>query len=75
MKDYYLLIGLNIKEIKILDVNQRGNVLIEVDIENRKKEYDCALKAYYLQPENPKILSKIQRSTAWLALTRIYGKV
>ena len=36
MKDYYLLIGLNSKEIKILDVNQRGNGLIEVDIENRK---------------------------------------
>ena len=38
MKDYYLLIELNSKEIKILDVNQRGNGLIEVNIENRKQK-------------------------------------
>ena len=38
MKDYYLLIGLNSKEIKILDVKQRGNGLIEVDIESRKNK-------------------------------------
>ena len=43
MKDYYLLIGLNSKEIKILDVNQRGNGLIEVDIENRKKKVRCPI--------------------------------
>ena len=41
MKDYYLLVGLNSKEIKILDVNQRGNGLIEVVIENRKKKVRC----------------------------------
>lgn len=41
MKDYYLLVGLNCKEIKILDVNQRGNGLIEVVIENRKKKVRC----------------------------------
>ena len=41
MKDYYLLIGLNSKEIKILDVNQNGNGLIEVIIENRKKKARC----------------------------------
>ena len=39
VKDYYLLIGLNSKEIKILDVNQRGNGLIELDIENREQRY------------------------------------
>ena len=43
MKDYYLLIGLNSKEIKILDVNQRGNGLIEVDMENRKKKVRCPI--------------------------------
>ena len=43
MKDYYLLIGLNSKEIKILDVKQRGNGLIEVDIENRKKKVRCPI--------------------------------
>ena len=41
MKDYYLLVGLNSKEIRILDVNQNGNVLIEVIIENRKKKARC----------------------------------
>lgn len=41
MKDYYLLVGLNSKEIKIIDVNQRGNGLVEVDIENRKKKVRC----------------------------------
>ena len=43
MKDYYLLIGLNSKEIKILDVKQRGNGLIEVDIESRKKKVRCPI--------------------------------
>lgn len=43
MKDYYLLIGLNSKEIKILDVNQKGNVLIEVVIENRNKKVRCPI--------------------------------
>ena len=41
MKDYYLLVGLNSKEIKILNVNQRSNGLIEVEIENRKKKVRC----------------------------------
>ena len=41
MKDYYLLVGLNSKEVKILNVNQRGNGLIEVAIENRKKKVRC----------------------------------
>mgnify|MGYP002621360755 FL=1 len=41
MKDYYLLVGLNSKEIKILNVNQKGNGLIEVVIENRKKKARC----------------------------------
>ena len=43
MKNYYLLIGLNSKEIKILDVNQKENSLIEVDIENRKKKVRCSI--------------------------------
>lgn len=43
MKDYYLLIGLNSKEIKILDVKQRGNGLIEICIENRKKKVRCSI--------------------------------
>ena len=43
MKDYYLLVGLNSKEIKILDVNQKGNGLIEVVIENRKKKVRCPI--------------------------------
>ena len=36
MKDYYLLIGLNSKEVKIVNVNQNNNGLIEVTIENKK---------------------------------------
>ena len=43
MKDYYLLVGLNGKEIKILNVNQRGNGLIEVEIENKKKKVRCPM--------------------------------
>ena len=38
MKDYYLLIGLNSKEIKIVNVNQNSNGLIEVTIENKKRK-------------------------------------
>ena len=41
MKDYYLLVVLNSKDIKILDVIQKGNGLIEVIIENRKKKITC----------------------------------
>ena len=38
MNDYYLLIGLNKKEVKILsvEVNERG--IIEVELENRKAQ-------------------------------------
>ena len=36
MKDYYLLVGLNSKEIKILSVNQNIDGLIEVTIESNK---------------------------------------
>ena len=43
MKDYYLLVGLNSKEIKILDVVQRENGLIEVFIENRRKRVRCPI--------------------------------
>ena len=38
MKDYYLLIGLNIKDVKIVNINQNSNGLIEVTIENKKRE-------------------------------------
>ena len=38
MKDYYLLIGLNSKEVKIVNVNQNSNWLIEVTIENKKRK-------------------------------------
>ena len=37
MKDYYLLIGLNSKEVKIVNVNQNGNGLIEVTIKIKKR--------------------------------------
>lgn len=36
MKDYYLLIGLNIKNVKIVNINQNSNELIEVTIQNKK---------------------------------------
>ena len=39
MKDYYLLIGLNSKEVKIVNVNQNNNGLIEVTIENKKRNW------------------------------------
>lgn len=38
MKDYYLLIGLNSKEVKMVNVNQNSNGLIEVTIENKKRK-------------------------------------
>ena len=41
MKDYYMLIGLNSKEVKITKVNQNNNGLIEIAIENRKKKVRC----------------------------------
>ena len=36
MKDYYLLIVLNSKEVKIVNGNQNNNGLIKVTIENKK---------------------------------------
>lgn len=42
MKDYYLLVVLNSKEIKILGVNQNSNGLIEVTIENKKKQSEVS---------------------------------
>ena len=43
MKDYYLLIGLNSKDIKIININQKEGGLIEVEIENRKKKVRCPI--------------------------------
>ena len=50
MKDYYLLVGLNSKEVKLIDVTQRGSGLIEVVIENRKKKIKCpvCIRSVYL---------------------------
>ena len=41
MKDYYLLIGLNKKEVKINNIEQKKNGLIEVFIENKKTKVRC----------------------------------
>ena len=41
MKYYYLLVGLNSKEVKIINVNQKEPGLIEVVIENRKQKVRC----------------------------------
>lgn len=41
MKDYYLLVGLNSKEFKIIGVEQNGSGFIEVSIENRKNKVRC----------------------------------
>lgn len=41
MKEYYLLIGLNQKEVKIINVRQKEKSLIEVEIENKKKKVRC----------------------------------
>lgn len=38
MIDYYLLIGLNNKDVKITNVNLNSNELIEVTIENKKRK-------------------------------------
>ena len=43
MKDYYLLVGLNSKVIKITDVIQINNGLIEVSIENKMKKARCPI--------------------------------
>ena len=41
MKDYYLLVGLNSKKVKIININQKEPGLIEVVIENRKQKVRC----------------------------------
>lgn len=41
MNDYYLLVGLNKKEIKITSVIQNEKGVIEVSIENRKQKVRC----------------------------------
>ena len=41
MKGYYLLVGLNSKEVKIINVNQKELGLIEIVIENRKQKVRC----------------------------------
>ena len=38
MNDYYLLIGLNRKEVKITNINQKDNGIVEVSIESKKKK-------------------------------------
>lgn len=43
MKDYYLLVGLNSKEVKIININQKEPGLIEVVIENRKQKVRCPM--------------------------------
>ena len=41
MKDYYLLIGLNKNEVKINNIEQKNNCLIEVSIENKMTKVRC----------------------------------
>ena len=41
MKDYYLLVGLNKKEVKILNVTQKIEGIIELEIENKSKKVRC----------------------------------
>ena len=41
MKDYYLLVGLNSKEVKITKVNQNEKGILEIEIENKSKEVRC----------------------------------
>lgn len=43
MKDYYLLIGLNQKEIKILNISENTKGIIEVEIENKRKKVRCLM--------------------------------
>lgn len=40
MKEYYKLLGLNQKEIKIIDVKEKDGI-IEVSISNKKKKVRC----------------------------------
>ncbi len=48
MKDYYLLVGLNSKDIKILDVIQKGNGLIEVIIEKEKNNFLFLITLFFI---------------------------
>ena len=41
MKDYYLLVGLNSKEVKITKVNQNEKGVLEINIENKNKKVRC----------------------------------
>lgn len=43
MNDYYLLIGLNKKEVKILNVEMNKKGIIEVELENRKAKVRCPI--------------------------------
>ena len=43
MKDYYLLIGLNQKEIKIISITENIKGVIEVEIENKNKKVRCPI--------------------------------
>lgn len=43
MKDYYLLVGLNSKEVKIVNVEQCDKGLIEITIENKKNKSRCPI--------------------------------
>ena len=40
MKEYYMLLGLNQKEVKIIDVEE-NNGIIEISIENKNKKVRC----------------------------------
>ena len=43
MNDYYLLIGLNRKEVKVTTISQNDNGIVEVSIENKKNKVRCPL--------------------------------
>ena len=43
MNDYYLLIGLNRKEVKITNISQNDKGIVEVSIESKKKKVRCSL--------------------------------
>ena len=43
MNDYYLLIGLNRKEVKVTNISQNDNGIVEVSIENKKNKVRCPL--------------------------------
>ena len=43
MKDYYLLIGLNQKDVKIISIEKNGKGVIAVEIENKNKKVKCPI--------------------------------